>query len=544
MAVVRHRRWLVGSGALALLLFSPVMALLIEAFSTDAGLLQQLWQTVLPTYLFNSLALVTLVVIFAVLLGLPCGWLLANYQLPGHRYLEWALILPLAMPAYVVAYIYTDLLDYTGWLQIQLRDLFGWQSAADYWFPDLRTLGGAAAMLALVLYPYVYLLTRAGFLEQSINLQDAGRMLGANHWRRFFRISLPLVRPALIGAMILVAMETLADFGTVSYFAVNTLTTAITDAWLGYGSLPSAAQLSVCLISIVVLLILLEKMSRRRQQIFQKGNGIPVHNRPRLAGSKLMLSLGYCWLIVFLGFFLPVLVLLDYALSALSEQDWPALLQYSFNSLQIALAVAALAAILALPLVLTRRLLPNKPGVQALQIAGIGYAMPGTVLAIGILIPFTLGDFLLNDVIAAFGWQEPGLILTGTIFALVCAYVVRFIAIALGSQESSLARISFSLDMVSRSLGYYPLPMFARVHLPLMWRGIMAGIVLIFIESMKELPAALLLRPFNFETLPTIVYQYVKTEQLQLGALPALMIVLVGLLPLIFFTRSLERGIT
>lgn len=185
MAVVRHRRWLAGSGALALLLFSPVMALLIEAFSTDAGLLQQLWQTVLPTYLFNSLALVTLVVIFAVLLGLPCGWLLANYQLPGHRYLEWALILPLAMPAYVVAYIYTDLLDYTGWLQIQLRDLFGWQSAADYWFPDLRTLGGAAAMLALVLYPYVYLLTRAGFLEQSINLQDAGRMLGANHWRRF-----------------------------------------------------------------------------------------------------------------------------------------------------------------------------------------------------------------------------------------------------------------------------------------------------------------------------------------------------------------------
>lgn len=257
-----------------------------------------------------------------------------------------------------------------------------------------------------------------------------------------------------------------------------------------------------------------------------------------------MLSLGYCWLIVFLGFFLPVLVLLDYALSALAEQDWPALLQYSFNSLQIALAVAALAAILALPLVLTRRLLPNKPGVQALQIAGIGYAMPGTVLAIGILIPFTLGDFLLNDVIAAFGWQEPGLILTGTIFALVCAYVVRFIAIALGSQESSLARISFSLDMVSRSLGYYPLPMFARVHLPLMWRGIMAGIVLIFIESMKELPAALLLRPFNFETLPTIVYQYVKTEQLQLGALPALMIVLVGLLPLIFFNRSLERGIT
>ena len=197
-------------------------------------------------------------------------------------------------------------------------------------------------------------------------------MLGANHWRRFFRISLPLVRPALIGAMILVAMETLADFGTVSYFAVNTLTTAITDAWLGYGSLPSAAQLSVCLVSIVVLLILLEKMTRRRQQIFQKGNGIPVHNRPRLTGSKLMLSLGYCWLIVFLGFFLPVLVLLDYALSALSEQDWPALLQYSFNSLQIALAVAAQAAILALPLVLTRRLLPNKPGVQALQNAGIG----------------------------------------------------------------------------------------------------------------------------------------------------------------------------
>ena len=544
MAVVRHRRWLIGSGALALLLFSPVLALLIEAVSSDVSLLQQLWQTVLPTYIFNSLALVTCVVILAVLLGLPCGWLLANYQLPGHRYLEWALLLPLAMPAYVVAYIYTDLLDYTGWLQVQLRAFFGWQSAADYWFPDLRTLGGAAVMLALVLYPYVYLLTRAGFLEQSINLQDAGRMLGASHWRRFFRISLPLVRPALIGAMILVAMETLADFGTVSYFAVNTLTTAITDAWLGYGSLPSAAQLSLCLISMVVLLILLEKMSRRRQQIFQKGNGIPVNNRPRLRGWRLLLAQGYCWLLVLLGFFLPVLVLLDYALSALAEQDWFSLLQYSLNSLQIALSVAAFAALLALPLVLTRRLLPNKSAIQLLQLAGIGYAMPGTVLAIGILIPFTLGDFLLNDAIAALGWEEPGLILTGTIFALVCAYVVRFIAIALGSQESSLARISFSLDMVSRSLGYYPLPMFVRVHLPLMWRGIMAGVVLIFIESMKELPAALLLRPFNLETLPTIVYQYVKTEQLPQGALPALMIVLVGLLPLIFFNRSLERGIT
>lgn len=544
MAVVRHRRWLIGSGALALLLFSPVMALLIEAFSADAGLLQQLWQTVLPPYLFNSLSLVALVVLFAVLLGLPCGWLLANYQLPGHRYLEWALILPLAMPAYVVAYIYTDLLDYTGWLQIQLRGLFGWQSAADYWFPDLRTLGGAAIMLSLVLYPYVYLLTRAGFLEQSANLQDAGRMLGANPWQRFFRISLPLVRPALIGAMTLVAMETLADFGTVSYFAVNTLTTAITDAWLGYGSLPSAAQLSVCLISMVVLLILLEKMSRRRQQIFQKGNGIPLNSRPRLSGRKLWLAQTYCWLLVLLGFFLPVSVLLDYAFSAVAEQDWQALLHYSFNSLRIALSVAVFAAVLALPLVLTRRLLPDKPAVQLLQLAGIGYAMPGTVLAIGILIPFTLGDFLLNDAIASLGGEEPGLILTGTIFALVCAYVVRFIAVAIGSQEGSLARISFNLDMVSRSLGYYPSRMFIRVHLPLMWRGIMAGVVLIFIESMKELPASLLLRPFNFETLPTMVYQYVKTEQLQFGALPALMIVLVGLLPLIFFNRSLERGIT
>lgn len=544
MAVVRHRRWLLGSGALALLLFSPVLALLFEALGVETGLLQQLWQTVLPTYIFNSLALVSLVVILTVLLGLPCGWLLANYQLPGHRYLEWALILPLAMPAYVVAYIYTDLLDYTGWLQIQLRSWFGWQSAADYWFPDLRTLGGAAVVLALVLSPYVYLLTRAGFLEQSANLQDASRMLGANQWRRFFQISLPLVRPALVGAMILVAMETLADFGTVSYFSVNTLTTAITDAWLGYGSLATAAQLSVCLVTMVVLLILLEKISRRRQQIFQKGAGSLRSNRPRLTGKSRLLALIYCWGIVTLGFFLPVLVLMDYAISAIAEQDWTLLLQYSSNSLQIALLVAASATLLALPLVLTRRLLPDKPALQTLQIAGIGYAMPGTVLAIGILIPFTLGDFLLNDIIAAFGLEEPGLILTGTIFALVCAYVVRFITITLGSQESSLARISFSLDMVSRSLGYYPLQMFARVHLPLMWRGIMAGIVLIFIESMKELPAALLLRPFNFETLPTVVYQYVKTEQLQLGALPALMIVLVGLLPLIFFNRSLERGIT
>ena len=372
----------------------------------------------------------------------------------------------------------------------------------------------------------------------------AAKMLGASSQRRFFFISLPLIRPALIGAMILVAMETLADFGTVSYFAVNTLTTAITDAWLNYGSLATAAQLSLCLVGMVVCLIWLEKMSRRRQQIYQKGKGMAGNDRRVLKKSYQYLLLGYCWSIVALGFLLPVCVLLDYALQAIDAIQWQTMLSNSATSLSLAFLVAIFASLLALPLVLTKRLFTNTRIVSFLQLGGVGYAMPGTVLAIGILGPFTAADFFINDAMSWFGLPEPGLILTGTLIALIFAYVVRFIAIAIGSQDSSLARISLNLDMASRCLGYYPMTMFRKVHIPLMWRGVIAGIALIFIESMKELPAALLLRPFNVETLPTVVYQYVKTEQLQLGAMPALLIVAVGLFPLIFFNRSLEQGIS
>ncbi len=542
MRLSRYRRWLYSSGALALLLFSPIIALFLEAIQIDTTLFKQLWQTVLPTYISNSILLVLGVVALSVLLGLPAGWIMARYQLPGHKILEWALVLPLAMPGYVVAYIYTDIFDYTGWIQIQLREWMGWKTAADYWFPDLRTLPGAALMLALVLYPYVYLLTRASFLEQSPTLQEAAKMLGASSQRRFFFISLPLIRPALIGAMILVAMETLADFGTVSYFSVNTLTTAITDAWLNYGSLATAAQLSLCLVCMVVCLIWLEKMSRRRQQIYQKGKAST--DRRALKKSHQFLLLSFCWSIIAFGFLLPLGVLIDYALQAFDDIHWQAMLGYSSTSLGLALMVSIVASLFALPLVLTKRLYTNARIAAFLQLGGIGYAMPGTVLAIGILGPFTAADFFINDAMNWFGLPEPGLILTGTLIALIFAYVVRFIAIAIGSQDSSLARISLNLDMASRCMGYYPMTMFRKVHIPLMWRGVIAGVALIFIESMKELPAALLLRPFNVETLPTVVYQYVKTEQLQLGAMPALLIVAVGLLPLIFFNRSLEHGIS
>lgn len=533
--------WNLGSWGVSLLLLLPLLALVQTALQPEREIFVHLWQTVLGDYVLNSFLLVLLVALLSLVMGLPAGWLMARSALPGRRLLEWLLILPLAMPSYIVAYVYTSLLDYPGPVQRALRQLFGWESIHDYWFPAIRSLGGASLVLALVLYPYVYLLSRTAFLEQSGSLTQASRVLGCSAWRSFWRVSLPLARPALIVAVSLVGMETLADFGTVSYFAVNTLTTAVNDTWLGYGSLSGAAQISVCLLAVVFLLLGLERMSRRHQQRFQKSMGLESIPQVPLRAGWRWLALCYCWGLVLAGFGLPLLILLDYAWQYAGASDWHAFARNSFHSLQVALAAALAACLVAGLMVFVQRLKPVPGQAIPLRLAGFGYAMPGTVLAIGVLIPLTSLDFLINDILAALGLAEPGLIFTGTLLALIFAYVVRFIAVALGAIESSLAKVPPSLDMVTRTLGEGPGGLLRRVHLPLVRKGILAALLLIFIEAMKELPAALLLRPFNVETLATQVYQYVKDEHLELGALPAILIVLVGLVPLLFLNRYLEQ---
>ncbi len=533
--------WTVGSWALALLLTLPVMALIYEALLPAEDLFRHLWGTVLSAYIGNTFWLVLLVMVFSLLCGVPAAWLMAMCELPGKRWLQWALILPLAMPSYIVAFVYTDLLDFSGPVQAALRQWFGWQSSADYYFPPIRTLGGAALMLGLVLYPYVYLLARTAFLEQSTSLIQSSRLLGCTPWQSFKRVSLPLARPSIAVGLSLVAMETLADFGTVNFFAVNTLTTAVYDTWLGYGSLNAAAKIAAMMLLVVMLLLSLERSSRKRQQMFQKSMGHEQAIGYRLDGVSKWGALAYCWGLVLLGFLLPFVILCYHAIHYF-DQSWNArFFEYSMNSLVLSALVAGLALMIALLLGMTHRLTGKTYTALPMRLASMGYALPGTVLAIGVLVPLTGLDFAINDLALWLGLSEPGLLLTGTMTAIAFGYLVRFGAMAIGAVESSLGKVSPSLDMVTQTMGYGPGAMMMKVHMPLIRKGMLAGALLVFIECMKELPAALLLRPFNFQTLATYVYQFVSDEQLEVGALPAIVIVLVGLIPLIFLNRSLEQ---
>lgn len=535
------RSWSLAGYALATILVLPLVALILQALQPDEAVFGHLMATVLPTYIINSLLLIFWVSLGALLLALPCAWLMARCEFVGRRYLQWALLLPLAMPGYIVAYVYTDLLDYAGPVQRSLRSIFGWSSPQDYFFPDIRTLGGAACMLSLVLFPYIYLLARTAFMEQSLSLAHASRIMGCSPWQSFWRLSLPMARPALAVGVALVAMETAADFATVNYFAVPTLTTAVYDTWLGYGNLTAAAKLSAIILLVVFSLIGFERFARRKQQLFQKQSRIQASDLYRLSAAQTAVALSFCATLLLLAFLLPFGILLSYAIGYF-EQSWDeSFWQLSLNSLSLALITSFICCLIALLLMFVRRISSRPSDALPSRLASTGYALPGTVLAIGVLVPLTMLDFAINDLADLLGLNGPGLILTGSVVALIFAFCVRFVAIAIGSLESSYKRISPSLDMVSLTMGQSPRQLLQRVHLPLLGKGLFAGALLVFIESMKELPAALLLRPVGFENLATYVFQFVSDEKLEHGALAAIVIVLVGLVPLIYLNRSLEH---
>lgn len=535
------RSWSLAGYAVATILVLPLVALILQALQPDEAVFGHLMATVLPTYIINSLLLIFWVSLGALLLALPCAWLMARCEFVGRRYLQWALLLPLAMPGYIVAYVYTDLLDYAGPVQRSLRTIFSWSSPQDYFFPDIRTLGGAACMLSLVLFPYIYLLARTAFMEQSLSLAHASRIMGCSPWQSFWRLSLPMARPALAVGVALVAMETAADFATVNYFAVPTLTTAVYDIWLGYGNLTAAAKLSAIILLVVFSLIGFERFARRKQQLFQKQSRIQAIDLYRLSAVQTAVALSFCATLLLLAFLLPFGILLSYAIGYF-EQSWDeSFWQLSLNSLSLALITSLICCLIALLLMFVRRISPRPSDALPSRLASTGYALPGTVLAIGVLVPLTMLDFAINDLADLLGLDGPGLILTGSVVALIFAFCVRFVAIAIGSVESSYKRISPSLDMVSLTMGQSPRQLLQRVHLPLLGKGLFAGALLVFIESMKELPAALLLRPIGFENLATYVFQFVSDEKLEHGALAAIVIVLVGLVPLIYLNRSLEQ---
>ncbi|EEY73509.1 ferric iron ABC transporter permease protein [Grimontia hollisae CIP 101886] len=531
-----------SSWAFSLLLVLPILAIFYTALGESDDVFGHLVSTVMGTYALNTTLLVTGTVSLALLMGIPSAWLLANYAIPGDRWLQWALVLPLAMPGYIVGYIYTDWFDYAGPIQLLLRDLTGWTSAAQYWFPDLRTLPGACFVLALVLYPYVYLLARAAFMEQSLTLTQSARLLGCTPTQSFLRVSLPLARPAIAVGASLVAMESLGDYGTVSYFAVSTLTTAVYDTWLGYSNLNAAAKISAIMLVVIFLLISSERYSRRKQKLFSQNVSPDTITKSSLRGKYKVIATVWCWGLFMTAFAAPLGQLLIYAWDYHSSSSIEEFAQYSVNSLYVSLIAAVLALIIALLVNFYKRLAGNAASNVPIRMASMGYAVPGTVLAIGVLIFLTSADHMMNDLTNAMGWGRPGLILSGTMFAMLTAFVVRFSAVAIGSVESSLAKVSPSLDMAARTMGCNARSMIQRVQLPLIRRGCLIAMLLVFIESMKELNAALLLRPFNFETLATYVFNYASDEHLEYAALPAVLLVLVGLIPLIMINRSLEQS--
>ncbi|WP_076586184.1 ABC transporter permease [Vibrio ostreicida] len=532
--------WKTSSGVLTLLLFLPILAIFLTSIGETNELFEHLMSTVMPTYTLNTILLALGTMMLSLVFGIPSAWIMAMCRLPTEKVLQWALVLPLAMPAYIVGYIFTDWLDFAGPVQILLRDITGWQ-AGEYWFPDIRTLPGAIIVLALVLYPYVYLLCRAAFMEQNVSLLQSARLLKCSPWQSFCRVSLPLIRPAIAVGLSLVAMETIGDFGTVSYFAVNTLTTAVYDTWLGYSSLTAAAKISAIMLVFVVLLLSIERYSRRKQKLFQNQFSSRESFRYQLSGWQKWLALTWCWGLVAIAFLLPLCQLGLYAYKYFLQSWTPQFREYALNSLYVSLSAAVIAVAIAIIVNFYSRLSSNRQGVIFMRLSSMGYAVPGTVLAIGVMGPVLLMDHTLNDVAKLLDWGRPGLVFSGSMFALIFALVVRFSAVAIGSLESSLNKVPPSLDMASRTMGCNANQMLRRVHLPLIRRGALIAGLLVFIESMKELNAALLLRPFNFETLATYVYNFASDEQLELAALPAVLLVLVGLIPLVMVNRSLER---
>jgi iron(III) transport system permease protein len=462
-------------------------------------------------------------------------------RFPGSAVLEWALILPLALPAYVMAYAYTDFLQFTGPLQSQLRALTGW-GAADYWFPEIRSLGGAVAMLTLVLYPYVYLLARAAFLEQSICALEVSRTLGCGPWGSFFRVALPLARPAVAGGVSLALMETVADFGTVSFFGVQTFTTGIVRAWFSIGDRVAAAQLSAALLSVVFIVLVLERTSRGPAQYHHTTGRYQRLPAQRLRGLRAALAGFACALPLLFGFLLPAAILLALSIDEGAAQLSTRFLRLAANSITLATITALLAVALAILMAYGSRLRPGPLARLANRVAALGYAVPGTVIAVGVLLPFALLDNSIDALFRALFGISTGLLLTGTIAALVFAYLVRFLAVSLNTVEASLGKIRSSLDDAARNLGQGPFGTLTLIHAPLMWGSLLTAALVVFVDVMKELPATLIMRPFNFDTLAVQAYNMASDERLREAALPSLAIVAVGILPLILLSRSIARA--
>ena len=540
---IRRQNWnviAVLAAVAACLLAVPVIVVLASVFTPSRETWAHLSATVLQEYIGNTLWLTLWVGAGVTVIGVATAWITTMCRFPGRGFFEWALILPLAVPAYVMAYAYTDFLQFTGPVQTWLRAYFGW-GPREYWFPEVRSVGGAAAIFSFVFYPYVYLLARAAFLEQAAGMVEAGRSLGYGPWRSFFRLALPLARPGVAAGVALALMETLADFGTVAYFALPTFTTGIYRAWLSLGDRAAAAQLAAALLGFVALVLVAERLSRGRARFDNRASRRPLMPH-RLEGARAWGAVAACSIPLLIGFFLPAAILLELSFEGRDLQLGARYFRLVFNSVSVAAVTAACAVALALLMAYAMRAGGGVFALAAHRLAALGYAVPGAVIAVGILIPVTRLDHALSGALQSLFGISTGLILTGGVAALVYAYLVRFLAVALQSVEAGLTKVTPSMDDAARSLGAAPLHILMRVHLPLLMPSVLTAALMVFVDVMKELPATFMMRPFNFDTLAVHAYNLASDERLGELAVPALTIVAVGVVPLVLLSRSLVRA--
>ncbi|TCD14982.1 ABC transporter permease [Oricola cellulosilytica] len=519
----------------------PIAAVGVAAAGGTLETWLRLWDTVMPRFIWNTLQLVLFVGVGTALVGTSTAWLVTLCRFPGRRVFEIVLALPLAFPAYVLAYAYTDLLDHPGPVQTFLRAVTGW-GPRDYWFPEIRSLGGASLMLILVLYPYVYLLARAAFLRQSPTAYFAARTMGHGPWSAFFRVSLPIARPAIAGGVILCLMETIADFGTVAHFGVQTFATGVYQAWFSMGDRPAASQLAFYLMLAALLLVVLETAQRGKAKHHHASNRHEVMKPHTLSGWRALAAFLACAIPVLAGFVIPLAVLFEMAVSSGQNPFAPRYLSFIQNSLFLSAVAAVLTVTGAVFVGYRVRLAPGRAAGLTKTLAGIGYALPGAVIAVGLLVPFARLDNAIDGFFRANLDVSVGLLFTGSIALLLIAYMVRFMAAALSAFDTGMSSIRPNLDAVARTLGATTGGMLIRVHLPLMRTSLLTAVLIVFVDTMKELPATLILRPFNFDTLAVQAYRLASDERLAQAAVPSLVIVAFGLLPVIVLCRTIARS--
>ncbi len=533
--------WLVSSILVTAVLLLPIITICAYLFAPTSENWGHLVETVLPSYVWNSIWLMIGVTIGAGTIGTATAWLTSMYRFPGRRIFIWALLLPLAMPAYIIAYTYTGMLDSSGPLQEWIRSTFDLQYN-EYWFPEIRSLGGAVTMFSLVLYPYVYLLARAAFINQSVCVLEASRSLGCSSWSSFFQVALPLARPAIVAGLSLALMETLADYGTVQYFGVSTFTTGIFRTWFGMYDPVAASQLSALLMIFVFGLIMLERWSRSRARFHHTTNTYQRLPEVQLKPSHAWAATCVCLLPLLFGFLVPLIQLVLWAIETFDEMVDARFIVLAKNSFLLAGAAAVVALIPALLLGYGNRAYPSRLMQVCTRLASMGYAIPGTVIAIGILIPFGALDNSVNSWMKTNFNVSTGLLFSGTIFILLFAYTVRFLAVSLQTVEAGLGKVKPSMDDSARSMGLSQGQVLKRVHLPIMKGSLFTAMVIVFVDVLKELPATLVLRPFNFNTLAVRAYELASDERLADSSTAALAIVAVGILPVIILSAAIARS--